>query len=99
VLGLAVGERPLELAHHHRIERPISRSRPLQERRRVRTPLPSHPPRTAHIEELRSDRPAPAISAAAISRVCVASSFGYPPREPRRRNRKMGWLETLGFRQ
>jgi hypothetical protein len=59
MLKLAVGECPLELAHHHRIERPISRSRPLQERRRLRTPLPSHPPRTAHIEELRSDRPAP----------------------------------------
>ena len=43
LVELAVGERPLELPDHHRIETPVRSSRLLQQCRRPRPPHPRHP--------------------------------------------------------
>jgi hypothetical protein len=59
LLELAIGERPLELPDHYRVEGSIHTLRLLQQRRRLRPALPRDPPRAAHIEEFSRDRPVP----------------------------------------
>jgi hypothetical protein len=59
LLELAIGERALELPDHDRIEWSIHIVRLLKQRGRLRPPLPRDPPRAAHVEDLRRDRPVP----------------------------------------
>jgi hypothetical protein len=44
LLELAIGERPLELPDHYRVEGSIHTLRLLQQRRRLRPALPRDPP-------------------------------------------------------
>jgi len=61
--------------------RPIRCTRPLQQRSRLRTPLPRDPPRTTDVEELHRDRPGPSpmLRRSHAATPATSSDPGTPP--------------------